>query len=108
MGANAISWKRVQRVNRRLEEQFVHASTSSHGEWWRWFCIRHDGTAASVNTRTWEVEEEPRQVTSTQRLLRERRPTAYLLDETDWLAELDERAATLVPLNLAEDGGPIV
>ena len=96
MGLNNIAWKRVQRVNRELGERFVHASTSSHGEWWVWGMVRHDGTSVLYDTRTGELDAVDTLHTSTERLLRTRMPYEHSRGwEEPWLAELDARSASL-------------
>lgn len=91
MGVNSISWRRIKTLNRRLNERFVHAWTLSHGEHWWWFCIRHDGTAASVNVQTGELEEDSDcEYSAAQKLLRSRNPRDT--GQAEFLAELDQRA----------------
>jgi hypothetical protein len=108
MGANPIAWRRVKTLNRRMNERFVHASTSSHHEGGvhHWLCIRHDGTAVYVNPQT--LESEPVDTnTTTMSLLRSR--DARWSGQAEWLAELDERQTELdspgpASLPLAEKG----
>lgn len=94
MGANTISWRRLQQVNRTYGERFVHATTYSHHEWWWWHCIRHNGSSAHYNTRTGELREheEPSDTTTTV-LLKNRKPR--FPHEAEWLGTLDERAKLL-------------
>ncbi len=91
MSANPISWRRIKRLNADLGERFVHCSTSSTGDWWVWHCIRPDGSAVYVDTRSGELRASS-VTTTTQRLLRTRETLPLVADE-GWLAELDRRIA---------------
>jgi hypothetical protein len=93
VSTNAIAWKRVKALNRKMGERFVHATTTSTGEWWWWHCTRHDGSTVLVNTRTLETESSDGR-TTTVRLLRDRDSQAYS-GAGEWLAELDRRDAEL-------------
>ena len=55
MGQSIISWRRIKQLNRKTGEAFIHASTREHNSW---HCVRYDGTAAWVDTRTLDVAED--------------------------------------------------
>lgn len=93
MGLNTISWRRVKRLNARLDDRFIHAACSSHSDWWVWICVRHDGTALLVDTKTLETKPTLGQ-TSTQHLLATRVTAPHA--SAEWLAELDARQAELM------------
>jgi hypothetical protein len=96
MGINAISWRRIQTLNEQLGERFVHVYTYSHHKHWYWTGMRIDGTTATIDTRNLTVEEDEydeKDLTSTQRLLRDRSTATE--HDLEWLAMLDERAAHL-------------
>lgn len=94
MGVNSLSWKRIRALNRRLDERFVHVYTLSHYEFWIWWAIRHDGSAAKVDTRTWW--SYPRDLvweSTTYHLLTTREPRDE--EQAAWLQVLDERQAEI-------------
>lgn len=82
-----VSWRKVKRLNRQLDEEFVSAAASHNGR--SWLCVRYDGTTAWVDVRT--GEQEPGDGSSTARLLMEREPRYE--GQSEWLAELDRRHA---------------
>lgn len=92
MSGSAISWRRIQKLNRDRGERFVHAWTYEHGVW---VCIRHDGSTAEVDVVGGTTREDPAHNSTTVDLLRTRSPRTP--QDASWLAELDERATALTP-----------
>lgn len=93
MGINALSWKRIRALNRRLGERFVHVYTYSHHEHWMWVALRHDGSAVDVDTRTWTTAPAELQASesSAVHLLTTREPKTEA--HADFLRLVDERYA---------------
>lgn len=56
VSVSVISWKRIKRLNRQMDESFVHAYTRRSPVW---VCVRHDGSSVIVNADTATVEGEP-------------------------------------------------
>jgi hypothetical protein len=90
VSVDVISWKRIKKLNRRLDERFVHAFTGQH---YIWSCIRPDGTMSTIDVRDPKVVESVPGGTTTAELLRTRQP--YWEWEAELLAELERRIAEL-------------
>lgn len=89
MGQDIISWKRIKKLNRALDENFIHASTREHN---RWHCVRYDGTAAWVDTikMTLTEDEHPEHWASC-KLLSNRGIAPEFYGDRDSVIEWDRR-----------------
>lgn len=61
MSLQAISWRKVRRLNARLgltgDKRYIWASVDHDGVWWT--VLRSDGALRQINIRTLEVIEYP-------------------------------------------------